>query len=1037
MPSPIQLLSNRGGDIKILASSQFVDADHNTGPQGGATNTHVSGGSESLTVPTDAASAASSGSAGESGSSHPHSHGSRTQDISVHSFEASEEARSGRNSLEDENEGTRTSPSGGSSVWAWNPLETQGEPPEAESLENEGVPDNFVGIPFLDKAAEQQTSQTDDAAIATAGVSAVGYDSGVPSSSSTAPSGQEAAGEQHESSRRSSSGKYQKLLEDKVSERHTNSRSASDSSHTSSQASEEGSRESGTTLSPIAPHARDASAFDGLASESESGSIGQGSPKHNSDYNTTDGNSNRTTESRNNSSSSDGGSTTWEWALSKTRWPNYDIHDYYSGGDSIGPNARTRFISPSDPSGASGYSRYYPWEQLLPGLSRWASRGATEDDAQDSVVQKSECVVEVGGVKIDASYVDSSCTGPINVAYQSEQGQFMERRILLSNKTEKPLTVVMKTVNAKFRASPQLSTNTYYRNFSGPQSFLQGQEGSDTDSTTAAAAAAKTQDYINDMLKKMRRHRRKLPNSPLDLVVCFASPLDGNSEGERKGEQTEGEAVSFMQTSAGAARIVQTCEELLSVLEDRKGFSCEILEAVDVVILQFPPTADLSDTGEVQKVLSRLLLLEGKSILFFELSKPTSLQMVPVEEGLPDPPKGLTEKWAFVQAKEALKEQCSSGANAKSRLLSADGDDSPVAARLPQDPDLEKRLWGMYSTRCVHAWLHGEKGHKEVVVAVIDSGVANHSDLEENIWHNPFEIIDGLDDDNNGFVDDTQGWNFADNTNDIVDANGHGTHVAGTVGGVANDRDIVGCAPHVSIMKLQQFGSSGTGSIGNAVRALAYAILQNAHVINNSWGSTETTESLKLVIERAKYMRGGLGILFVNAAGNSSSNNDSEPFYPAVFDYEHTISVGAYDPDGNLAPFSNYGKKTVSVLAPGDRIYSTYLGDGFAFLSGTSMAAPHVSGVAALVFGVFKKANSDVTAAEVKDIMKASVQPLAAAQETTQWGGAVDAAASVLMARMGGMWMQVKCTDMIVDLEPGEDYASTLYLRGYAEGTYG
>ncbi|CDI86272.1 subtilisin-like protease TgSUB2, putative [Eimeria praecox] len=982
---------------------QDADAKHESSLQWRHTELHLNGRSPTLSGtakgPAEAASTASSASVTSAGAAwdvsavgsedlHLPSPRQRTQEISAHRFDAVKEASSVQRSLLG-NKGTPAGPTGSPFVWTWNPLNAGTEPTEAESLEHEGVPEDFVGIPILDKAAEQQTEQAEDAA--TAAEAPAGEDSSAPSSSSTPSSGEAVEENQGGSNRRRSSGEYQRRFEERVAESRYGAPSHDESPSASSQDNDQIEPDPNLVSNSTLPQAPDAVPLDGPVWEPESGSVEQGSATGSSDY----------------------------------------------SSSTVGNRSSDSSTSNSSSSTTSEDSLYTPLEPLISRRSRWKPREAGEagadEEAEESVGLKTECLLEVEGVRINASYVNSACTGPINVAYQRKQGKFMERQLLLSNTTDQPLTVVMKTVNAKFKASAPVYDTSYYRGFSGPFSFLQGQEGSDTDPAAAAATEAKTEDYISSMLKQMRRHRRKHPTNPLDLVVCFTSPLDGKSE--EKGAETEGEAVSFMQTSAGATRIKQTCEELLSVLEERKGFSCEILEAVDIVILQFPPNADLSDTGEVKKVLSKLLLLEGKSILFFELAKPTSLQMVPVEEGLPEPPRRLMESWAFVQAKEALKEQCSAEATARTRLLSEE-DDSPVAAHLPEDPDLEERLWGMYSAHCTHAWLHGEKGHREVVVAVIDSGVADHYDLNENIWHNPLEKIDGQDDDNNGFVDDTEGWNFANDTNAVVDGNGHGTHVAGTIGGVANGRDVVGCAPHVSLMKIQQFGPSGTGSIGDAVRGLAYAMREGVSVINNSWGATETTASLQLLMERSQYMRGGLGILIVNAAGNSSSNNDLQPFYPAGFDYKNTISVGAHDAEGNLASFSNFGKGSVSLLAPGERIYSTYLNKGFTFLSGTSMATPHVSGVAALVFGVFKKANSDVTAAEVKDIIKASVQPLESAKETTQWGGAVDAAAAVLMARMGGMWMQMKCTDMIVDLEPKEEYASTLYLRGYAQGIY-
>lgn len=181
-----------------------------------------------------------------------------------------------------------------------------------------------------------------------------------------------------------------------------------------------------------------------------------------------------------------------------------------------GQFGHSRSTSPSATSWelneASEDSPDFPWQPLSPRGGLSDSQRAAGLEAEDSVARKTECVLEVGGVLIDASYLDSACTGPVHVEYQKKQGRFLERRLLLSNTTGQPLTVVMKTVNAKFKASIPSYTNSYYRGFSGPASFLQEQDGEDA--TAAAEAAAKTADYVTSILKQMRRHRRKLPNSP-------------------------------------------------------------------------------------------------------------------------------------------------------------------------------------------------------------------------------------------------------------------------------------------------------------------------------------------------------------------------------------------------------------------------------------------------------------------------------------------------------------------------------------------
>jgi len=184
-----------------------------------------------------------------------------------------------------------------------------------------------------------------------------------------------------------------------------------------------------------------------------------------------------------------------------------------------------------------------------------------------------------------------------------------------------------------------------------------------------------------------------------------------------------------------------------------------------------------------------------------------------------------------------------------------------------------------------------------------------------------------------------------------MDDNGHGTHCAGIIGGEGNNGiGIAGINWNVSIMPLKFLGRGGFGSTANAVKAINYAIDRKQHgvnlrVINASWGSTSYSRALEDAIRAA----GEQGILFVAAAGNSSSDNDKRAHYPSNFDLPNVLSVAAVDRTDSLASFSNYGAKTVHIAAPGREIVSTWLGDAYREASGTSMAAPQVSGVAALI----------------------------------------------------------------------------------------
>jgi hypothetical protein len=286
-------------------------------------------------------------------------------------------------------------------------------------------------------------------------------------------------------------------------------------------------------------------------------------------------------------------------------------------------------------------------------------------------------------------------------------------------------------------------------------------------------------------------------------------------------------------------------------------------------------------------------------------------------------------------------------------------------------------------------------GSRSVVIAVIDSGVdVNHPDLAANIWRNPGEIPgNGVDDDGNGFVDDVNGWDFVSWDNTPQDGNGHGTHVAGTIGAVGNNgRGVVGVNWEVSILPLRFLDDSGSGSTSAAIAAINYATaLRTAGVnivaSNNSWGGGGYSSSLRTAIAR----HNDAGIMFIAAAGNESTNNDSVPSYPANYDLPNVISVAALDRSDRLASFSNYGRTSVDLGAPGVSIYSTTPGNGYSTYSGTSMAAPHVAGVV----GLLAAANPQATVAEIRAAILDTVVPVTALAGRTVTGGRLNAAAAL------------------------------------------
>lgn len=248
---------------------------------------------------------------------------------------------------------------------------------------------------------------------------------------------------------------------------------------------------------------------------------------------------------------------------------------------------------------------------------------------------------------------------------------------------------------------------------------------------------------------------------------------------------------------------------------------------------------------------------------------------------------------------------------------------------IPDDTDFTG-LWGMHNEGqtggAVDADIDAPEaweltvGSEDVIVAVVDTGVVyTHPDLSANIWTNSGETscVDGIDNDGNGYIDDCNGWDFVGSDNDPTDYNGHGTHVAGTIAAVGNNADgVSGVMWRAKIMPLRFLGVNGTGTTADAVSAILYASANGAHVINNSWGGGGYSQALKDAIDASD-------TVVVCAAGNSGSNVESTPFYPASYTSSNIISVAATDHNDQLAAFSNYGITSVDIAAPGAGIYST------------------------------------------------------------------------------------------------------------------
>jgi thermitase len=324
---------------------------------------------------------------------------------------------------------------------------------------------------------------------------------------------------------------------------------------------------------------------------------------------------------------------------------------------------------------------------------------------------------------------------------------------------------------------------------------------------------------------------------------------------------------------------------------------------------------------------------------------------------------------------------------------------APVNPGSGNDP-LFNNQWGMLDIGVSKAW-NKSKGSGKVVVAIIDTGVDyTHEDLVENLWRNKGEMgtdsqgrdkaTNGIDDDNNGYIDDQIGWDFVSNDNkpfDLVTSPiemiisggnpGHGTHCAGNVAARGfNGKGVSGVAPNVSIMALRFLSEKGAGTTAGAIQAINYALRNGARITSNSWGSegedsSEAAENkaLRDVIQASQNQ----GVLFVAAAGNGhggagyNNDTDAKPGVPASYDNDIIVSVAALNAANQLGSFSNWGIRSVDIGAPGVKVYSTTVGNKYSDTvldmlgmvvtwDGTSMAAPHVAGAAALYLSTYPNA---------------------------------------------------------------------------------
>lgn len=365
-------------------------------------------------------------------------------------------------------------------------------------------------------------------------------------------------------------------------------------------------------------------------------------------------------------------------------------------------------------------------------------------------------------------------------------------------------------------------------------------------------------------------------------------------------------------------------------------------------------------------------------------------------------------------------------------------------------------LWGMYGDDTVphanafgsgagEAWARGQVGGHAVYVGMVDEGVqAGHPDLAANVWRNPFEVANGLDDDANGYVDDVHGWDFYHDDATTFDGavDDHGTHVAGTVGAEGgNGIGVAGVAWRVGLIPAKFLGPDG-GYVSGAVRALDYLTdLRTRHGLpivasNNSWSGGGHSQALEDAIDRG----GDAGILFVAAAGNDGRDIDAAPAYPASYrcvahadgsarGWDCLIGVTAIGPDGELTPGSSWALGSVDLAAPGSGILSSHpSGEGYARLSGTSMATAHVSGALALCAGL----DPTLSARRLRSLLFDATVATTSLSGRTASGGRLDAGGLALACAPDPPTPEHARVE-VDDLDPAFRRAG----QGWREGTSG
>ncbi|MGZ3731433.1 MAG: S8 family serine peptidase, partial [Bdellovibrionota bacterium] len=461
------------------------------------------------------------------------------------------------------------------------------------------------------------------------------------------------------------------------------------------------------------------------------------------------------------------------------------------------------------------------------------------------------------------------------------------------------------------------------------------------------------------------------------LLLIFAAPQSIAEAADGARAYREGEVIvkyrDDSQRSANAMAATYTRAKAVDVKRFHgalKNFEHMTFDTTDQTVESV--MADLSRNPDVEYV-------QPNYILYAHDEQPAAAAKPCLIPGIPYPP-GCSEA-----AAPSEPPQPAPSAEAGNPSIPGRGSRPGVMPR-PNDvggggDPSQSLAWGVSKIGATQAWARS-KGSRNVIVAVIDTGIDyNHPDLAANVWRNPNfgkTATTGIDADaTTGISGDLVGWDFVHNDNLPYDDFGHGTHVSGTIGAVGNNGvGVSGVNQQVSIMAVKFLGSNGSGDTAAAIRGIDYAISRGAKVLNNSWGGRggENT-ALRDAIQRSA----NAGALFVSSAGNDGTNNDSYPSYPASFTVSNMITVAATTSNDTLASFSNVGAQSVHLGAPGVKIYSTLPGGKYGYMSGTSMASPHVTGAAALVWA----AHPNYTAAQVKERLLNTGHPLPSLQGKT------------------------------------------------------